>query len=60
MRSCLQDPVINSAPRIGKYIDKYELYTQFPPRRLNDTNIYEIENASYVRNFIRVTPVFGV
>ena len=26
MRSYLQDAVINSAPRIGKYIDKQELY----------------------------------
>ena len=26
MRSCLQDDVINSAPRIRKYIDKHELY----------------------------------
>ena len=25
MRSCLQDSVINSAPRIGKYINKLEL-----------------------------------
>ena len=28
MRSCLQDAVINYAPRIGKYIDKHELYRQ--------------------------------
>ena len=28
MRSCLQDAVINSAPRIGKYINKQELYRQ--------------------------------
>ena len=26
MRSCLQDAVINSAPRIGKFINKLELY----------------------------------
>ena len=32
MRSCLQDAVINSAPRIGKQINKLELYRQFPPR----------------------------
>ena len=25
MRSCLKDAVINSAPRIGKYINKHEL-----------------------------------
>ena len=28
MRSCLQYAVINSAPRIGKYINKLELYRQ--------------------------------
>ena len=42
MRSYLQDVVINSAPRIRKYIDKQELYRQCPPRKVKDTNIYEI------------------
>ena len=28
MRSCLQDAVINSAPRIGNFINKQELYRQ--------------------------------
>ena len=28
MSSCLQDAVINSAPRIGKYTNKLELYIQ--------------------------------
>ena len=28
MRSCLQNAVINSAPRIGKFINKQELYRQ--------------------------------
>ena len=32
MRSCLQDAVINYAPRIGKYINKLESYRQVPPR----------------------------
>ena len=36
MRSCLQDAIINSAPRIGEYINKMELYRQFPPRRVKD------------------------
>ena len=26
MRSCLQDDVVTSAPRIGKYINKLEVY----------------------------------
>ena len=34
LRSCLQDAVINSAPRIGKFINKQELYRQCPPRRV--------------------------
>ena len=42
MRSCLQDAVINSAPRIGKYIDQQELYRQCPPIKVKDSNIYEI------------------
>ena len=37
MRSCLQDSVITSAPRIGKYINKLELYKQCPPRRVKYT-----------------------
>ena len=28
MRSCLQDSVINYSPRIGKFIEKQELYRQ--------------------------------
>ena len=27
---------------------------------MEDTNIFEIENTSCVRNFMRVTPVFGI
>ena len=42
MRSCSQDSVINSAPRIGKFIKKQELYIQCPPRRVKDSNISEI------------------
>ena len=36
MRSCLQDDIINSASRIGKYINKLEFYRQWPPRRVKD------------------------
>ena len=39
MRSCLQDAVINYAPRIGKYINRHELYRQCYPRKVKDTNI---------------------
>ena len=37
MRSCLQDAFINSAPRIGKYINKLEFYIQCTPRRVKYT-----------------------
>ena len=57
MRSCLKDAVINFAPRIGKYIDKQELYRQFPHRKAKDTNIYEIESTSCMRNGMMVTPL---
>ena len=57
MRSCLQDAVINSAPRIEKLINKQELYRQCPPRRVKDLNISEMENTSCVRNVLKVTPV---
>ena len=60
MRSCLQDSVINSSTRIGKYIKKKELYRQCPPRKVKDSNISEIENTSCVRNVIKVTPVSGI
>ena len=60
MISCLQDAVINSTPKIGKYINKLELYRQCPPRRVKDTKMSEIENISCVRNVIRVTPVSGI
>ena len=57
MKSCLQYSVIDYAPRIGKYIDKQELYRQCPPIKLKDTNISQIENTSCVINFMKVTPV---
>ena len=42
MRSCLQEAVINYAPRIGKFINKEELYRQFPPIRVKDIKMTEI------------------
>ena len=57
MRSCFQDAVINYAPRIVKYTNKMELYRQCPPRRVKYTKISEIENTSYVRSVMIVTPV---
>ena len=57
MSSCLQDSVINSAPRIGKYINKLELNRQCPPRIVKDTKMSEIENTSCVINVMKVTPV---
>ena len=60
MRSCLQYAVFNSTPRIGKYINKMELYKNFPPRRVKYTKISEIENTSCVRDVMRVNPVSGI
>ena len=57
MRSCLQDAVINYAPRTGKFINKQELYIQCPPRRYKYSHISEIENTSCMRNVMNVTPV---
>ena len=60
MRSFLQYAAINSAPRIGTYINKLELCRQCPPRRVKDTRMSKIENISCVRNVMRVTPVSGI
>ena len=60
MRSCLQDAAIISAPRIGKITEKHELYRLFPPIRVKDSYIYEIENTSCVRNVMEVTIVSGI
>ena len=60
MRSFSQDAVINSAPRIGKFINKRKSYRQCPPRRVKDSHISEIENSSCVRNIMNVTPVSGI
>ena len=60
MRLCLQDAVINSAKRIGKFIDKQELYRTCPPRRVKDSNISKIENTLCVRNVLEVTVVYGI
>ena len=48
MRSCLQDAVINSAPRIGSFFNKLELYRQCPPRRVKDSLISDIVNSSFL------------
>ena len=60
MRSCLQDDVINSAPRIGKFIHKLGLYIQCPPRRVKNSHISEIVNSSCVRNVMNMNPVSGI
>ena len=36
---CLQDYVIISAPRIGKYINKLDFYNKCLPRRLKDKKL---------------------
>ena len=48
LRSCLHDAIINSAPRIGIFFDKSELYRQRPPRRVKDTHIKELEKCECV------------
>ena len=60
MRSCLQDAVIYSAPRIEKNINKQELYRQCPPRRVKNSHISEIEDSACVRNVMNTTPVSGI
>ena len=60
MRSFLQDEVIPSAPRIGKYTNKLELYRKWPPRRVKDTKMSEIKNTLFVRSVMKVTPVSGI
>ena len=45
---CLNDAVVNSTPRIGKYINKFELYRQCLLRRAKNIRMNEIENASCV------------
>ena len=58
--SCLQDAVVNSAPKIAKCINKPELYKQFPPRKVKDTNMSDMENTLFVIIIINVNPVFQV
>ena len=60
LRSSLHDAIINSAPMIGKYVNKHELYRQFPPRRVKETNMNEIENSSCVINVMTVTPILEI
>ena len=44
LRLCLQNAIINYAPRIEKHINKLELYNQCPTRRVKDRKMSEIEN----------------
>ena len=58
--SCLKYSVVNSAPRIGKYINKIRFYNQCPTIRVDDTNMSEIEKTLYVQSVINVTPIFQI
>ena len=60
LRSCLQDSVINSAPRIGKFLNKEKLYRQCPPRRVKNSHISEIEKCACVTNAMNITPISGI
>ena len=60
IRSFLRDAVINSDPRIGKIINKLELYRQCPLRRVKNSHISEIEDSACVRNVINITPVLRI
>ena len=46
LRSCLHDAIINFAPKIGREIDKSELYRQCVPRRVKETETKELENVN--------------
>ena len=60
MSSCLQYAVIDFAPMIIKYINKMELYTQCPPRRVRDKKITEIENTLCPRTVMKVNTVIRI
>ena len=60
LSSCLHDAVINSDPRIEKYINKHEFYRQLTPRIMKDSNMNKIESFSFVINYIVVTPVLSI
>ena len=49
---------MKSALRIENVINIYELYRKCPPRRVKDTVINEIENASCVYSVMIPPPVF--
>ena len=59
-RSCLHDAIINAAPRIGEQIDKSELYRQCSPRRVMDTEIYELEKCECVSSVIKIEAVLHI
>ena len=45
---------------IGNYINKHELYRQYPLIREKYTKMNEIQNDSCVRNVMTVTPVLKI
>ena len=56
-RSCLHDAIINADPRVGKKIDKSELYRQCSPRRVMDTAMYELKNCECVSSVMKIEAV---
>ena len=57
LRSCLHDAVNKDEPHIGKIINKHELYRQCLPRRMKNTIMNKIKNASYVLSVTTLTPL---
>ena len=57
LRSFLHDAVVNSALRIGKFIDKDELYRQCPPIQVKDTRMIEIDNEYCLYSVMKIFPV---
>ena len=59
-RLFLHATIINSPPSIVKYINKHELYRQYPDIRVKDTKMNEIEISLCVINVTTVTPVWNI
>ena len=60
LRFCICCAIINADPIIGGGIDKSELYRQFLPVWVKDTEIIELGNFECVSSVITISPVLNI
>ena len=60
LKYCLHYSFMDTAPRLGEYIDKSGLYRQCQQKLDKDTHIKEIEISDFVKMSVIIPPVMEI